>query len=139
MDRQLFLVAFADLFGLMEVEHPAFPVQPWVPAALGHTPFGDAMFEDHALTTNDLREIAENAAVSRAVIALYHAYRAQTESVRALAAKVYDGRDFAGVNPAHLPLQNVAATIALTGTGFAGNSRVTVGGTQVTSAFDTAR
>src|SRR5438045_2510282 len=45
MDRHLFLVAFADLFGLMEVEHPAFPVQPWAPAALGHTPFGDAMFE----------------------------------------------------------------------------------------------
>jgi hypothetical protein len=45
MGRQLFVVAFADLFGLMEVEHPAFPVQPWVPAALGHTPFGDAMFE----------------------------------------------------------------------------------------------
>jgi len=43
MGRQLFLVAFADLFGLMEVEHPAFPVQPWLPAALGHTPFGDAM------------------------------------------------------------------------------------------------
>jgi hypothetical protein len=69
--------------------------------------FGDAMFEDHALTTNDVREIAENATVSRAVIALYHAYRAQTESVRALAAKVYDGRDFAGVNPAHLPSEEV--------------------------------
>ncbi len=42
---QLHLVAFVDLFGLMEVEHPASPVQPWMPAALGHTPFGDAMFE----------------------------------------------------------------------------------------------
>ena len=29
MGRQLYLVAFVDLFGLMEVEHPAFPVQPW--------------------------------------------------------------------------------------------------------------
>ncbi len=44
MGRQLYLVAFVDLFGLMEVEHPAFPIQPWVPAALGHTPFGDALF-----------------------------------------------------------------------------------------------
>ncbi|HJW92592.1 MAG TPA: short-chain fatty acyl-CoA regulator family protein [Thermoanaerobaculia bacterium] len=69
--------------------------------------FGDPLFEDHALTTNDLREMAENSAASRAVIALYHAYRAQTDSVRALAAKVYDGRDFQGVNPAHLPSEEV--------------------------------
>src|SRR5436305_4800221 len=35
--------------------------------------FGDPMFEDHTLTTNDLREMAEKPAASRAVIALYHA------------------------------------------------------------------
>src|SRR3954453_15717278 len=69
--------------------------------------FGDPLFEDHPLTTSDLRELAENSAASRAVIALYHAYRAQTDSVRALAAKVYDGRDFQGVNPAHLPSEEV--------------------------------
>ena len=69
--------------------------------------FGDPLFEEHALTTNDVRELAENGAASRAIIALYHAYRAQTDSVRALAAKVYDGRDFHGVNPAHLPSEEV--------------------------------
>src|SRR5947208_9054707 len=62
--------------------------------------FGDPLFEEHPLTTNDLRELAENGAASRAIIALYHAYRAQADSTRALAAKVYDGRDFQGVNPA---------------------------------------
>jgi len=69
--------------------------------------FGDPLFEEHPLTTNDLRELAENGAASRAIIALYHAYRAQTDSARALAAKVYDGRDFQGVNPAHLPSEEV--------------------------------
>ena len=48
--------------------------------------FGDPLFEEHPLTTNDLRELAENGAASRAIIALYHAYRAQTDSARALAA-----------------------------------------------------
>src|SRR5947209_10872054 len=37
--------------------------------------FGDPMFEEHSLTTNDLREMAEHPGVSRAVIALYQAYR----------------------------------------------------------------
>src|SRR5207237_10745454 len=37
--------------------------------------FGDPLFEEHALNTSDLRELAENAAAARAVIALYHAYR----------------------------------------------------------------
>jgi len=69
--------------------------------------FGDPLFEEHALTTNDVRELAENGAASRAIIALYHAYRAQTDSVRALATKVYDGRDFQGLNPAHLPSEEV--------------------------------
>src|SRR3954447_22394272 len=69
--------------------------------------FGDPLFEEHSLTTNDLRELAENGAASRAIIALYHAYRAQTDSARALASKVYDGRDFQGINPAHLPSEEV--------------------------------
>src|SRR5437763_11046939 len=31
--------------------------------------FGDPLFEEHPLTTNDVREIADNAAAARAVIA----------------------------------------------------------------------
>jgi predicted transcriptional regulator/DNA-binding XRE family transcriptional regulator len=70
--------------------------------------FGDALFAEHPLTTNDLREVAENPAAARAVIALYHAYRASTDSTRALASKLYDGRDFLGLNPAHLPSEEVS-------------------------------
>src|SRR5437016_878440 len=69
--------------------------------------FGDSLFEDHSITTADLRELAENPAAARAVLALYHAYRSSTDSTRALAAKLYDGRDFLGVDPAHLPSEEV--------------------------------
>ena len=75
--------------------------------------FGDPLFEEHALTTADLRELADNPAASRAVIALYHAYRATVESTRALASKLYDGRDFVGVDPAHLPSEEVSDVIQL--------------------------
>ena len=73
--------------------------------------FGDAMFEEHGVTTNDMRELADNSGVARAVLALYQAYRSSTDSTRALAAKLYDGRDFPGVNPAHLPSEEVSDVI----------------------------
>ncbi|HEY2321371.1 MAG TPA: short-chain fatty acyl-CoA regulator family protein [Thermoanaerobaculia bacterium] len=73
--------------------------------------FGDPLFEEHSLTTGDVRELAENPVAARAVLALYHAYRSSADSTRALAAKLYDGRDFLGVNPAHLPSEEVSDVI----------------------------
>src|SRR2546423_4823177 len=70
--------------------------------------FGDPLFGEHPLTTADVRELAEHPSAARAMIALYHAYRASVESTRALASKVYDGHDFAGVNPAHFPSEEVS-------------------------------
>jgi predicted transcriptional regulator/transcriptional regulator with XRE-family HTH domain len=69
--------------------------------------FGDPLFEEHPLTTNDVRELADNSAAARAIVSLYHAYRSSVESTRALAAKLYDGRDFLGVDPAHFPSEEV--------------------------------
>ncbi|HYS52746.1 MAG TPA: short-chain fatty acyl-CoA regulator family protein [Thermoanaerobaculia bacterium] len=69
--------------------------------------FGDPLFEEHPLTTNDVRDLAENSAAARAIVSLYHAYRSSVESTRALAAKLYDGRDFLGVDPAHFPSEEV--------------------------------
>src|SRR5712691_11635492 len=69
--------------------------------------FGDPLFEEHPLTTNDVRELSDNAAAARAIVSLYHAYRSSVESTRALAAKLYDGRDFLGVDPAHFPSEEV--------------------------------
>src|SRR5438552_3104206 len=75
--------------------------------------FGDPLFEEHPLTTADLREIADNPPAARAVIALYHAYRASVESTRALASKLYDGQAFTGVDPAHMPSEEVSDVIQL--------------------------
>ncbi len=69
--------------------------------------FGDPLFEEHPLTTNDVRELSDNSAAARAIVSLYHAYRSSVESTRALAAKLYDGRDFLGVDPAHFPSEEV--------------------------------
>jgi predicted transcriptional regulator/transcriptional regulator with XRE-family HTH domain len=73
--------------------------------------FGDPLFHEHPLNTSDVRELAENPAGARAVIALYQAYRATMESTRALASKIYDGADFRGVDPAHLPSEEVSDVI----------------------------
>src|SRR5258706_3614311 len=73
--------------------------------------FGDPMFEEHPLTTSDMRELSEHPATARAVLALYQAYRSTIESTRALASKVYDGDDFRGIDPAHLPSEEVSDVI----------------------------
>ena len=44
MSRRFSLLALADLFGLFRVEQPPQSVVPWCPAAVHHTPFGDAVF-----------------------------------------------------------------------------------------------
>ena len=69
--------------------------------------FGDALFEEHPVTTTDMRELADNTPLARAVLALYQAYRGSIESTRALSSKLYDGRDFLGVDPTHLPSEEV--------------------------------
>ncbi|HYM60616.1 MAG TPA: short-chain fatty acyl-CoA regulator family protein [Thermoanaerobaculia bacterium] len=73
--------------------------------------FGDVLFEEHPLMSSDLRELAGNAPVSQAIVSLYRAYRSATESTQALASKIFDGRDFLGVNPAHLPSEEVSDVI----------------------------
>ena len=73
--------------------------------------FGDPLFEELPVTLHEVRELAESGAVSRAVLALYQAYRSSIESTRALSAKLFDGRDFLGVDPAHLPSEEVSEVI----------------------------
>lgn len=73
-----------------------------------HEVFGDALFEAQDVTTTDLRETAANEAVSRAVVKLYHAYREALESAQALAAKVSEGGEPLGLEPARLPPEEVS-------------------------------
>jgi len=70
--------------------------------------FSDPLFEEHPLTTGDLRELAANPAMARAVMALYHNYKSTSETTRALSSKLYDGRDFLGLDPQHLPSEEVS-------------------------------
>jgi predicted transcriptional regulator/DNA-binding XRE family transcriptional regulator len=74
--------------------------------------FGDALFEEHSLTTGDVRELSESPTAARAVIALYQAYRSSIERTKALAAKLYDGRALLGVNPKDLPSEEESDAMA---------------------------
>lgn len=73
--------------------------------------FGDPLLEEHAVTTNDLRELAESPAAARAILALFHAYKSSANSMRDLASQLYDGRAFMGVDPAHLPSEEASDVI----------------------------
>jgi predicted transcriptional regulator/transcriptional regulator with XRE-family HTH domain len=73
--------------------------------------FSDPLLEEHSVTTGDVRELAESPAASRAVIALFHAYKSSVQSMRDLASQLYDGRAFHGVDPAHLPSEEASDVI----------------------------
>jgi predicted transcriptional regulator/DNA-binding XRE family transcriptional regulator len=73
--------------------------------------FADPTLEEHGVTTNDVRELAESPAAARAVIALFHAYKSSVQSMRDLASQLYDGRAFHGIDPAHLPSEESSDVI----------------------------
>lgn len=73
--------------------------------------FADPLLEEHGVTTTDVRELAESPAASRAIIALFHAYKSSIQSMRDLASQLYDGRAFQGVDPAHLPSEECSDVI----------------------------
>jgi hypothetical protein len=73
--------------------------------------FADPLLEEHGVTTNEVREIAESPAAARAVIALFDAYKSSVSSMRDLASQVYDGGAFHGVDPAHLPSEEASDVI----------------------------
>ncbi|HUP62436.1 MAG TPA: short-chain fatty acyl-CoA regulator family protein [Thermoanaerobaculia bacterium] len=73
--------------------------------------FADPLLEEHGVTTNDVRELAEAPAAARAVLALFEAYRSSIQSMRDLSSQLYDGRAFHGVDPAHLPSEEASDVI----------------------------
>jgi predicted transcriptional regulator/DNA-binding XRE family transcriptional regulator len=73
--------------------------------------FADPLLEEHAVTTNDVRELAESAAASRAIISLFHAYKSSIQAMRDLSSQLYDGRAFHGIDPAHLPSEESSDVI----------------------------
>ncbi len=73
--------------------------------------FADPLLEEHAVTTSDVRELAESPAAARAIIALFHAYRSSVQSMRDLASQLYDGGVLQGVDPIHLPSEEASDVI----------------------------
>ncbi len=73
--------------------------------------FADPLLEEHGVTTNDVRELAEAPAAARAIIALFDAYKSSVSNMRDLASQVYDGAAFTGVDPAHLPSEEASDVI----------------------------
>jgi hypothetical protein len=70
--------------------------------------FGDPLFEEHPLMTSDLRDLASSPPMANAITALYRAYRESVDSTRALAGRLYDEGEFAGLDPASLPSEEVS-------------------------------
>ncbi len=73
--------------------------------------FADPLLEEHAVTMNDVRELAESPAAARAILSLFHAYKSNAQSMRDLASQLYDGRSFQGLDPAHLPSEEASDVI----------------------------
>src|ERR1051325_135693 len=68
----------------------------------------DPLFEDQVL---DVREVSENPAAARAVIAVFTKYREQLQAMRDLSSQLSDGRAFHGLDPAHLPSEEASDVI----------------------------
>jgi predicted transcriptional regulator/transcriptional regulator with XRE-family HTH domain len=103
------LLKLAQVF---HVELQAFADESHVRLADGlQEVFADPLLEEHGVTTNDVREVAEHPAVARAILSLYHSYKASVQSMRDLASQLYDGRAFEGVDPTHLPSEEASDVI----------------------------
>jgi len=72
--------------------------------------FGDPLFEDNPVTLADTREVAENGAVARAVLKLYHEYRTARDAQHALAGRLYDDH-ITSADPMHVPSEEVTDVI----------------------------
>ena len=70
--------------------------------------FGDPLFDNHNVTTSDLKELASSSpALAKAVIALYRAYRDTRESAETLSERLEGGEGVAGMEPTRLPTEEV--------------------------------
>src|SRR5687768_16048972 len=73
--------------------------------------FADPLLEEHSVTTNDVRETAESPAASRAIIALFHAYKSSVQSMHDLASQLYDGGVIQGIDLMHLTSEEASYVI----------------------------
>jgi len=80
---------------------------------------GDPLFEGHALAAPDVMELATaSPSVSRAVLALYQAYRGARESADMLAARLSEGDELHAIDSSRLPSEEVSDLIQRRGNHF---------------------
>ena len=78
-----------------------------------HEVFGDALFEEHDVTTTDLRETASNPqTVSRGDRQAVPRVPRRARVHAGLASRVSDGGDLLGIDPARLPSEEVSDVLA---------------------------
>lgn len=71
--------------------------------------FGDPLFDNHGVTTSDLKELAGSSpTLAKAVLALYRAYRDTRESAETLSERLEGSEGVAGVEPTRLPTEEVS-------------------------------
>jgi predicted transcriptional regulator/DNA-binding XRE family transcriptional regulator len=74
--------------------------------------FSDSLFEPHALTSPDVRELATGSpAAARAVLTLYRAYADARESAASLASRLSDGEELTGMSSTRAPSEEVGELI----------------------------
>jgi predicted transcriptional regulator/DNA-binding XRE family transcriptional regulator len=81
--------------------------------------FGDPLFEGHRVSDREIRDVvAASPELSRAVVALHHAYDAARGSAESLAEEVLNRQDRAGVDRAGLSSEQVSDLIQRAGNYF---------------------
>ncbi|HSB61468.1 MAG TPA: short-chain fatty acyl-CoA regulator family protein [Vicinamibacteria bacterium] len=81
--------------------------------------FGDPLFEGHDLTATEVRDlVAHSPGVGRAVLNLYRGYRSARESAAALALRLSEGDELAGIDRSRLPNEEVGDLIQRHGNHF---------------------
>jgi predicted transcriptional regulator/DNA-binding XRE family transcriptional regulator len=104
------LIALAQLFGV-DVSAFATEEDARMIADLNEA-FSDPLFEEHDLTSVDVREMAAaSPAAARAVLSMYRAYRAARSSADDLSSRLTDGEEMAGADRSHLPSEEVGDLI----------------------------
>ncbi len=74
--------------------------------------FADPLFEDEALTSTEIREMATaSPGASRAVLTLYRAYQGTRQSTENLSAQLSEDQEFTGVDLSKLPSEQVSDLI----------------------------
>lgn len=74
--------------------------------------FGDPLFDDDAVTPQEVRElVATSPVLSRAIVRLYDAYRGASRSMESLTARLTEGQELTSAETLRLPTEEVSDLI----------------------------